>query len=483
MADTSVPITAGTGTPIRVLTGLGTGSADQQVVSLADQYGNLYPSAPDGMLAVTSGPTSLLFDSFDGTLANQWATGGTIAPTQASGSLTFNTSTTASATSYVQTVNTFSHNASSYFQAGWVVQVDTASALTNSTRWWGYGQNATTPTSAAPITNGVVFMLDATAGVFYAAAYSAGTRTQTVTLTKPVDGAVHRYQIYFRATRAYFVQDGTTVATITNPNLAQSNNLYLIAGQANAGTSPTSAPTLVASVASASDTASNNHTLSDGSYPSVRATVKKASTAVAATDTALAVGLHPSSPLPAGSNALGTVALTAGAATVGNVGLNAGTAYVGQVRLTDGTNNPTVKTTPTSNATQVLAADNALTVQALPPTSLNASTLGTAATAVTLTLTAPGAGLRHYITGIWFERYISTATTGAASGYVTTSANSTIVFQLPSDTQTIGTVTFPVALTYASPVQSTAQNTATTFTAPAVTGTVYRISVTYFIAP
>lgn len=41
MADGSVAITAGSGTPIRVLTGLGTGSADQQVVTLADSGGNL----------------------------------------------------------------------------------------------------------------------------------------------------------------------------------------------------------------------------------------------------------------------------------------------------------------------------------------------------------------------------------------------------------------------------------------------------------
>ena len=41
MADASVPITAGVGTPIRVLTALGAGSAGQQVVSLADSAGNL----------------------------------------------------------------------------------------------------------------------------------------------------------------------------------------------------------------------------------------------------------------------------------------------------------------------------------------------------------------------------------------------------------------------------------------------------------
>jgi hypothetical protein len=41
MADSSVAITPGVGAPIRVLTGLGTGSADQQVISIADSAGNL----------------------------------------------------------------------------------------------------------------------------------------------------------------------------------------------------------------------------------------------------------------------------------------------------------------------------------------------------------------------------------------------------------------------------------------------------------
>lgn len=48
MADSSVAITAGSGTPIRVLTGLGAATADQQVVTLADSAGNLLgtPGAP-----------------------------------------------------------------------------------------------------------------------------------------------------------------------------------------------------------------------------------------------------------------------------------------------------------------------------------------------------------------------------------------------------------------------------------------------------
>lgn len=45
MADSAVNITAGSGTPIRVLTGLGSATADQQVVTLADSSGNLLGTA------------------------------------------------------------------------------------------------------------------------------------------------------------------------------------------------------------------------------------------------------------------------------------------------------------------------------------------------------------------------------------------------------------------------------------------------------
>lgn len=130
-----------------------------------------------------------------------------------------------------------------------------------------------------------------------------------------------------------------------------------------------------------------------------------------------------------------------------------------------------------------LSASTATIGTVLETSSQMVTALSAVATAVTLTLAAPGAGLRHYITGIWFERYISIATTGAASGFVTTSANSNIVFNLPSDTQAIGTAGIVIGVTFSSPVATTALNTATTFTAPAVAGTQYRISASYYTAP
>jgi hypothetical protein len=80
------------------------------------------------------------------------------------------------------------------------------------------------------------------------------------------------------------------------------------------------------------------------------AAVKPASTAVAATDPSLAVGLSPNSPLPAG------------ASTIGNVNQTIGTAGFGKV--TDGTNTAAVKAASTAPA----ATDPAIVVAVSPNT-------------------------------------------------------------------------------------------------------------------
>ena len=75
MADTSVPITAGSGTPIRVLSGLGAGTADQQVVTLATQDGTLLGRSG------TSSSSSVAASVTSGTLlaANTARIGATVA--------------------------------------------------------------------------------------------------------------------------------------------------------------------------------------------------------------------------------------------------------------------------------------------------------------------------------------------------------------------------------------------------------------------
>lgn len=63
----------------------------------------------------------------------------------------------------------------------------------------------------------------------------------------------------------------------------------------------------------------------DATTPANQLTVKAANTAVAATDSPMAVGLHPSSPLPAGANNIGTV----------NIGSDIDTSVSGTISATD----------------------------------------------------------------------------------------------------------------------------------------------------
>lgn len=98
MADGSVAITAGTGTPIRVLTGMGAGNADQQVISLADSAGNLLGTnaaplpvflAGGGGLATVSGTLSAAGTNTPGTAATTSNTGAVVASVGTAGNITF----------------------------------------------------------------------------------------------------------------------------------------------------------------------------------------------------------------------------------------------------------------------------------------------------------------------------------------------------------------------------------------------------------
>lgn len=185
--------------------------------------------------------------------------------------------------------------------------------------------------------------------------------------------------------------------------------------------------------------------------------------------------------------------IPAGTNSIGSVVNAAGTAYMGQVRLTDGTNSATVK--PASTA--VAAADTAAVVglhpssplpaggnaigQLTPSTTVVTATAA-AATAVTATLAAPAAGLSHYITNVRYTRFMTAAGTGAGTSVVTGGSNHAFVEQLPTDAAAIGTQSVPVDYRPTTPLKVTAAATATTFTAPAVAGTIYRITVTYYTA-
>lgn len=321
MADTSVAITAGSGTPIRVLSGLGAAGADQQVVTLADDQGTIVRSAPDGSLLTDAGGTTLFYESFDagsGTYVTQLSGSGTVAPAVSNGKATYTALTTASSSSfYASNVgSTLSLPAQGFFRCSYDIQLDTSAALANSTRWWGFGTNAGAPTAAAPITSGVVFILDYVTGAFYGAVYNNSVRTQTVALTKPVDGLTHKYEVLYTRAAAYFLIDNVLAGSISQPLPSAAQWQQLITGSMNHTTGPSAAPTMVVSLFAAADGGRNNLTISDPTNPWKRAAVR--SGAAAGGDNALVVGLSPNSPIPPGTNVIGYAKLVStDGATVG----------------------------------------------------------------------------------------------------------------------------------------------------------------------
>lgn len=311
MADNTVAITAGSGTSIRTVTNAGADSgAHQQVVSLGDSAGNLNPSFPDGSMSIDTGSHNIFIDTFDTNANSSWGLAGTVTPTWVAGTETLPLPTTLSATSYMQSPTNVAATlfSGSYVKATFLI-LHEATATTNNARFWGIGTWAGSPTAAAPVTNGVGFELDPTTGGLLGVAFSAGTRTQTVTLTRQADAAYHRYSIYFRQSKAFFEIDGTVVGSIAYPNLAQSQSLKILIGSFNATSAASQATTFSISSASLADTAQNAVALMSGDPLTGynRATIKPGNSGAATGDTSLVVTLNPISGLPAGANAIGSV--------------------------------------------------------------------------------------------------------------------------------------------------------------------------------
>lgn len=282
MADTTVN-TGVTGQPIRVLTALGAGSGDQQVLTLADQYGNL-AARPFGPLKVSQEEHTLFLDTHDQALdtVNRWVTPtGANTPAVSSSVLTFGVATTASAFGKLTSQPSFLPLIPGFLQPSFAIKLDpSGAAAINGHRFWGVGISPTTPatTSAATkLTDAIGWEID-TDGKLYGVVYAAGVRTaidMSATGTgaaagvQPLDGGYHRYLMQIRTDRIYWFIDGlsfyvatmsfTTPATQTLPILIQTINP---AASVAAGGYPLRVQGSVVA-----DTASNSSQVSDGTYP------------------------------------------------------------------------------------------------------------------------------------------------------------------------------------------------------------------------
>jgi hypothetical protein len=123
-----------------------------------------------------------------------------------------------------------------------------------------------------------------------------------------------------------------------------------------------------------------------------------------------------------------------------------------------------------------------INVTTLP--SLSATVTAAAGVAATLTIASPGAGLRHYITGIDITRNATAALAGTATLVITsTNLPGALAWSVGNAMAAGGTQT-DVTRTFSSPLQSVAQATATTIVAPAPGAAVlWRITAYYYVAP
>jgi len=137
-------------------------------------------------------------------------------------------------------------------------------------------------------------------------------------------------------------------------------------------------------------------------------------------------------------------------------------------------------------ATVVLAADTApvddSALGSITPSAITAT--GAAGAAVTLTIPAPGSGLRNYLTSLAVTRFAAATLTAAATPVLVTSTNvpGSMVFPIDADAAPIGT-SFTWRDNWALPLASISQSTATTIVCPATTGAIWRVTAGYYVGP
>jgi hypothetical protein len=268
MADSNVPITAGSGTLIDTRTNAA--SENRQVIVLGEgqlQSDLIAIFRPDSVLRIAADPTTVLVDPFD-TLdtTNTWTLGGNNVPTQSAGRLTVSAAITASMQSTIRSQPVFIYQSPAFLEGTFAVTLE-AGVVTGNKRCWGFGTLPATSTTAIPLVNGVCFEIDSTSGALLGAAYSNSTRTQTVALTRPADGAEHRYSLYYKTSVVYFEIDGIAVGSIAWPD-PQIMNLPLVMVSVNASSGqPGTAAVLQFSTVSVADHGRNSLSIVDGTFP------------------------------------------------------------------------------------------------------------------------------------------------------------------------------------------------------------------------
>lgn len=110
------------------------------------------------------------------------------------------------------------------------------------------------------------------------------------------------------------------------------------------------------------------------------------------------------------------------------------------------------------------------------------TSVGASGAAVTLSLPAPGAGLRQYLTLVSIDRFAAALLTAAAAPVTVTTTNlpGPFAFSFAADAAAQGTLD-RFREDFVFPIVASAQNTATTIVCPATPNVIWRATVGYFV--
>jgi hypothetical protein len=110
--------------------------------------------------------------------------------------------------------------------------------------------------------------------------------------------------------------------------------------------------------------------------------------------------------------------------------------------------------------------------------------VGASGATVTLSVPAPVAGLRNYLTYLSINRFAAAVLTAAAAPVTVTTTGITgaLAFSFAADAAALGTLD-RWREDFAFPIAASAQATAITVVAPVTTGVIWRITAGYYVAP
>ncbi len=333
MADSSIPITPGSGANVdtrttangdhREVVVVGDPTADNvaKVGTGGEQWAGITSPAmspfgvfaritPFAALRVTGEPTTIFWDVFDGTVIDtqKWTTSGsTNVPVQTGGAMSVSAGTTLNAESLLNSVPTFSANGTGYNAFASVITLESSPvAGSNQHRFWGVGTAGGFNGPILPANDACGFEIDSS-GALNCIVIVGGTRyvvnsTNASLISSSVAGAggsgtavpsgatvsnlgsiltwqggSHRFGMHFRADSVFFYVEGQDkpvgIANYLMPN-TQTLPIKVAARNNSSGTVSSSLTFQVNSIAIA-DTTAGNHTISDPDYPWRRAEVGK----------------------------------------------------------------------------------------------------------------------------------------------------------------------------------------------------------------